>query len=184
MGNCLANKKSNTRFHQMETLKNVTLDTCNDVTYDFTYAKVVDVYDGDTITIAAWYDGLIRKFKVRIFGIDCAEMKSHKNESIDDRKERFRLANEAKDYVIEKTLGQIVCIDVLNNKYINKLMLHERWKNYFKNGDAFNKNIRDGKQFKEKWGRLLADVYVDGKLLSHQLLDKGLAKLYFGGTKG
>jgi len=40
------------------------------------------------------------------------------------------------------------------------------------------KNVKRGKYF-----RIIADVYVDGKLLSDKLLEKGVAVKYSGGTK-
>ena len=40
------------------------------------------------------------------------------------------------------------------------------------------KNVKRGKYF-----RIIADVYVDGKLLSDELLEKGVAVKYSGGTK-
>lgn len=47
-----------------------------------TKAKMVNIYDGDTCTLAFNYKGNIVKFKCRLNGIDCAEMTpslEHKN---------------------------------------------------------------------------------------------------------
>lgn len=41
------------------------------------------------------------------------------------------------------------------------------------------KNIRRGKYF-----RLLADVYADGKSIAESLIHAGLARPYYGGTRG
>lgn len=46
-----------------------------------------------------------------------------------------------------------------------------------------SKNIRLVNVSKDKYFRILADVYVDGENLSQMLLDKGYAYPYFGGTK-
>jgi endonuclease YncB( thermonuclease family) len=38
--------------------------------------KVIKVYDGDTITIATYYNNSIYRFSVRLNGIDCPELKT------------------------------------------------------------------------------------------------------------
>jgi len=38
--------------------------------------KVIDVYDGDTVTLAFPYKGLICQHKCRIDGLDCAEIRT------------------------------------------------------------------------------------------------------------
>lgn len=69
------------------------------------------------------------------------------------------LAVSAKDYVSKRILGKIVDIEVLNNK------------------------LYQGKMIKEKYGRLLVKVNVGGKDLAQEMIDLGLGKSYFGGTK-
>lgn len=34
-----------------------------------------------------------------------------------------------------------------------------------------------------KYGRYLADIYLDGELINTKMIEKGFAKLYFGGKK-
>lgn len=43
---------------------------------NFASAKVISVYDGDTFTVATWEGTQWCKFKVRIYGIDCPEMRT------------------------------------------------------------------------------------------------------------
>jgi endonuclease YncB( thermonuclease family) len=43
---------------------------------NFATARLVSVYDGDTITVATWEGTRWCKFKVRIYGIDCPEMRT------------------------------------------------------------------------------------------------------------
>lgn len=48
---------------------------------------------------------------------------------------------------------------------------------------VFHKNIVMENVKTEKYGRLLADVYVDGLHVNAWLIEKGYAKSYFGGKK-
>jgi endonuclease YncB( thermonuclease family) len=121
-------------------------------TYDFTKAKVIKVYDGDTYWIAAWHCGRLLRFRIRLYGVDCAEMKSK------DLEQKQQAIN-AKQYVSDLILGQIVDIDVLENRMIN------------------------GKVIKEKWGRLLCTIKTHGVDIAQLLIDQKYAKPYFGGTK-
>ena len=72
----------------------------------FYRASVVDVYDGDTITvdIDLGFSMSLRKLKVRLTGIDTAEMKS-KNA---DSKKR---AIEARDWLRGQCLGKEVYLE-------------------------------------------------------------------------
>ncbi len=72
------------------------------VTYNFKRAKIIQIYDGDTITINAFHNGMFNSFKARIYGIDTPEIKNG--------------GTIARDYLREKLLGKIVNIEVLNNK--------------------------------------------------------------------
>jgi endonuclease YncB( thermonuclease family) len=151
MGGC-ATKQPSLEDVQMIQLQSCTDETVEEVIYRFTKAKVLKVYDGDSCTIAAHYGGQICKFNVRIFGIDCDEMKG----GTEKTKHNARLA---KKFVEKMILGKIVDINVLNNKIV------------------------DGKKLKEKFGRLLATISIDGHDLANALLEAGLARKYYGGKK-
>lgn len=69
-------------------------------------AKVVDVYDGDTITIVTDVHGVYYKFKVRLFGIDCPEIKPSKD--IDNRELHIKSANKVKDILKMLILNRTV----------------------------------------------------------------------------
>lgn len=111
-----------------------------------TEGKVIKVYDGDTITIAAklpYSNSPIYKFSVRLLGIDCPEIKG----STEKEKE---LAKQARDALSERISGKMVCL----------------------------RNVST-----EKYGRLLADVYIDGECLNTWMLVRKYAVKYDGGTK-
>ena len=98
--------------------------------------KVLQVYDGDTITIASkmpWDSSPFFRFSVRLNGIDCPEMKTH-NES------EKTLAVMAKNRVIEliykkkvvlkdvkmEKYGRLLANVYYNNTCINELLVKER----------------------------------------------------------
>lgn len=69
-------------------------------------AKVVDVYDGDTGRIVFKYHGKFIQYKYRLLGVDTPELKPLK--SIPDREKIIFRAKEAKKYVEDLLLNQIV----------------------------------------------------------------------------
>lgn len=101
-------------------LEQVTAATVHEVTYDFTEAKVLSVYDGDTVTIAAFYDGQFRRFNVRLYGIDCDEMRGGTEQT---RKQ----AQLAKHHVESRVLNKVVDIVVLNNRIVAKKKISEKY---------------------------------------------------------
>jgi len=130
-------------------LDKLTYEETPEITYDFNKAKVLKVYDGDTFTIGAYHLGKPIKFSVRLYGVDCPELKGPTAEE----------GKKAKKFVEDLILDKIIKIEVLNNK------------------------VLDGKKIREKYGRLLSKVYINGKDLSEELIAMGMAKRYFGGTK-
>lgn len=110
------------------------------------YAKVIKVYDGDTITVAAklpFDKSPIYRFSVRLRSIDSPEIKG------DSKKER-ELAIQARDALHALIFGEIV--ELKNNG-------------------------------KEKYGRLLADVYYNDIHLNKWMVDNNYAVKYDGGKK-
>lgn len=66
-----------------------------------TYARVIKVYDADTITILFEYNGNIVKYNIRISGIDAPELKS----KMDKEKE---LSKQGQKYVSDLILNTII----------------------------------------------------------------------------
>ena len=80
---------------------------------DVTYGKVIKVYDGDTITIAAkpYHNYPVYRFSVRLNGIDAPELKT-KNEN------EKKHAIISRDALKEKILGRIVnLVNIQHDKY-------------------------------------------------------------------
>jgi endonuclease YncB( thermonuclease family) len=116
--------------------------------FPVTYAYVIKVYDGDTITIASklpYKDSPLYRVSVRLNGIDTPEMKG--SNITDDEK---TAANQTKEFVINLILNKYVRLENVQN---------------------------------EKYGRILADVYIKDIHLNQLLIKEKYAVVYNGGTK-
>ena len=69
-------------------------------------AKVVDVYDGDTITIVIFNKFGFEKHKLRMYGYDSPEMKPKLN--IENRENIILKAKQAKEFLSNLILNKIV----------------------------------------------------------------------------
>jgi len=108
--------------------------------------KVIKVYDGDSITIAAKFpfeNSLLYRFSIRLNGIDTPEI----NGKNDDEKEAAKNAR-----------------DALSNLILNKYVILQNVDN-------------------EKYGRILADVYLGDLHINDWLVRERYAVRYDGGTK-
>ncbi len=133
-------------FRPPKYLREITYHDCKRFIPNIHYAKVVKVYDGDTITVACKYPirgKQLYRFSVRLAGIDAPEMNA------DDCIERVE-AN------------------------ISKIALHKL---------IFNETVRLDNIRTEKYGRLLADVYLHDLHVNTWLLDNYFAVPYNGGLK-
>ena len=76
-----------------------------------TYAKVCDVYDGDTIKIVFEFKKEMIKYSARIYGIDTPEIRTR---DADEKKRGY----EARDFLRELILDKVVKVDLLKfDKY-------------------------------------------------------------------
>jgi endonuclease YncB( thermonuclease family) len=140
--------------------------------------RVVDVYDGDTLTCVLPVHGRMYKYDIRLNGIDTPEIKTK------DENEKKK-AIEARNFLIR----QILCNAELENKFSCL-------------GSCKRKDVQRFFQQHvilvwihcyefEKYGRLLADIYPiiretntkTDNCLSDCLIDFGHAVKYDGGTK-
>lgn len=126
-------------------------------------ARVVDVYDGDTMSVVLPIGAAFYKFHVRLHGIDASELKSKRACS-------KTLAMQARTEVLT-ALG--VPADSHQRKESQKYL-------------EANLVVVKMECFEfDKFGRILANVYPMGSSdhLSNTLLRAGLAYEYNGGTK-
>ena len=115
-------------------------------TFPITCGRVIKVYDGDTITIAAklpFNDSPLYRLSVRFNGIDTPEIKG----KTEDEKNAAKSAR-----------------DALSNLILNKVVIL--------------KNIQS-----EKYGRILAEVYLDELCINEWMIQQRYAVKYDGGTK-
>jgi len=127
-----------------------------------TEARVLDVYDGDTLTVAMpWKDG-VYKFTIRILGINAEEIKG----TTGDVKER---ANAARVLLAQNVIGGRFPIDSKTTRAALRKFL-----------DAHDCRVRVECKAFDKYGRVLANVYsMDGNAcLSKVLLESGLVRSY------
>lgn len=127
-------------------LQNIEYSDTRPFVYPIQYGKVIKVYDGDTITIAAKLpntEGPIYRFSVRLNGIDTPEIRGKTDA---ERK----LAIIVRDALKELLIGKIVEL----------------------------RNVAN-----EKYGRILADVYIDNMSINDWLIDQDFAVPYDGGKK-
>lgn len=135
-----------------------------------TYGRVVDIHDGDTMKIILPLMNKHYKFNVRLNGIDTCEIKSH---NVENKNKALQARNK-------------ICH-----------LIQEKW-NYDKKDINTQKEIKEFlnsfvcivfvKCFKfDKYGRLLADIYIDcdnhETSLSDILINEKLAYAYDGGKK-
>lgn len=153
----------------MDELKKCSIDTpyfsLNGIN---TYAKVVNVIDGDTIVLVIPFVKTYFKFNCRISNIDTCEIHSS-NSKIKE------LGLKAKYRLIELISKQKINYeDDVSKKGIQSIFNKDCFLVYIKCYDF------------DKFGRLLTDVYLnnkDEKSLSDILLKEKLAYFYDGKTK-
>jgi endonuclease YncB( thermonuclease family) len=74
-----------------------------------TKAKIIDIYDGDTITIIFYHNNSFIKYKARLIGYDSPEMKPLK--TIENRDLHKKCAIMVKEILCNKILNKIVDIE-------------------------------------------------------------------------
>jgi len=95
--------------------------------------KVIKVYDGDTITVAAFLKGQRQcyRFSVRLRGIDSPEIKSH------NPVEKLAAVN-SRDKLSERILNQIIYLEDIGNEKYGRLLADVMFK-----GENMNKWMLD-----------------------------------------
>tara|TARA_R100001163_G_C5060314_1_gene197120 strand:- start:210 stop:710 length:501 start_codon:yes stop_codon:yes gene_type:complete len=127
-------------------------------------AKVVDIYDGDTLTLVFRYSGKLQQHSCRMIGYDSPEMRPSKNSP--NREKEIEAAKIAREKLIS-WIGE----PNLTTKLID-VKLHDF----------------------DKYGRILVDIYVDdrskifkccgnGIHINQWMIDNGYGYAYDGGTK-
>lgn len=172
MGNCL-----NCFEDELKNIESKFVDKKfeNTKKFDFNdkkfFAKVVDIYDGDTITCIMNIFGEYYKFKIRLSGIDTCEMttnnKQLKKKAIQAKNRLFNLITQLNINIDEEITKKDMREKLNNGNYI--VLLH--CENF------------------DKYGRILAQVYnkkmnsTPSTSYNNILINEKLAYIYTGETK-
>ncbi len=98
-------------------------------------ARILEVYDGDTITAGFLFMNMPVKIKLRMFGYDSPEIKPLRG--IPNRDLCIKCAHKARDTVIELTNGKIVTISFMGEGITDKYG-RQIGKVYLENGLCVN----------------------------------------------
>ena len=142
----ILNKDTKTDNKNNKYLENISYKETEIFIPQIRFAKVIKVYDGDTITVAAklpFNESPVYRFSVRLRSIDSPEIKG-------ENKKECELAIESRDALHNLIFGKI--IELKNNG-------------------------------KEKYGRLLADIYYNDIHVNKWMVDNNYAVHYDGGKK-
>ena len=183
MGLCFScNHRSNNIIDSVIT-NNMNLATINSDINEFSLkgqehiAKVVYIYDGDTVHIVINLNNVPTKFNCRLIGIDSPEMlpKNVNDQAL--KAKEIEKAIKARNYLITKVTDQQIVNKKISKKDIKDLCAKSR--------KLINVKCFDF----DKYGRLLIEIYdrTNGtnttKSINQNMIDLGYAVAYDGGTK-
>lgn len=108
-------------YHTQE-LMTYSFDELNKFTFNglMTKAKIVDVYDGDTVTLVFYFNNIPIKDSFRMFGYDAPELKPLK--TIPHRELHIRAGQFVRDFLKQKILGQVVWVKFCQEEKYGRLM--------------------------------------------------------------
>jgi len=115
------------------------------------YAKVVDLYDGDTGRIVFRDNLQMKQYKFRMYGVDTPELKP--SLSLKNRDKEIKKAKQAKQYVADLILNQVIWVEMLDFDKYGRLLVK------------------------------IYQNYSTKQSIAELLIEKKLGYSYFGGTK-
>jgi endonuclease YncB( thermonuclease family) len=147
-------------YHTSELITNSFTDL-NKFTFKgmLTKAKVVDVYDGDTVTIVFYFHNLPVKDSFRMYGYDSPELKPLK--TTPHRELHINAGKVAREYIKRRLLEKIVWVKFLQEEKYGRLM-----------GSLYTISPHSPDQF-----------LGNEEEINQTMITKGYGKPYKGGTK-
>ena len=103
-------------FFEHRALSELTVDTAERWRPPIKKAKVIDVYDGDTCTLAAFIEDRAYKFRCRLARIDAPEMRPDASLSARARDFELRAAKRSKQLLKDICLNRIVELHNVSNE--------------------------------------------------------------------
>jgi len=151
---------------KMDRLKELSFDNTSEFTFKGKsfFSKVLDIYDGDTITITVKIDGEYHRMNCRLSRIDTPELRS----SDEDEKKAGLLAKRHLFFLLTK---QKIESDVKREDLRKRLA-------------EINAIVKINCLEFDKYGRLLVEIWVDSMNINDKMIEDGFAGSYDGGTKG
>ena len=113
----------------------------------FFYAKIIKVYDGDSITAVFRYNGEFYKWSCRLSGIDTPEIHSYND---NEKKLAIDARNYLRDNILEQIVklecgdfdkyGRLLVIVYHNDINVNRVMIDKGYANVYSGGkkEEFN----------------------------------------------
>jgi endonuclease YncB( thermonuclease family) len=146
-------------------LMKINIDTVKKRTFEneCRLAKVIDVYDGDTITVATRLDKHehYRQYKFRLYGLDTPEIKP--SLKMKDREVHIAAAKKVKKLLSDKILNKVVFIVFRKEEKYGRLM---------------------GTIYGVKRGSYIPKTFIsDNDPINQWLINEGLALAYQGNKK-
>lgn len=138
-----------------------------------TWCRVIDIYDGDTLTILLPFHNIVNKFSVRLNGIDTCEIKS-------TTEANKAIAVFARNRLVELIIGSSI-------GSTNQLTISQSTRKDIRNilkDDVYVMWVECGGM--DKYGRVLVDLYQSPEKresVSSILLRENLAYIYKGKKK-
>lgn len=124
MGNCCGCSRrfeDSSNYHEKE-LQSNTFQELSKFTFCglITKAKIVSVYDGDTVTLVFYYHNIPIKDSFRMLGYDSPELKPVK--TIENRELHIHAGRVAKEYLSSKILDHLVWVKFSQEEKYGRLM--------------------------------------------------------------
>tara|TARA_B110000858_G_C17767713_1_gene457900 strand:+ start:416 stop:919 length:504 start_codon:yes stop_codon:yes gene_type:complete len=138
-------------------------------------AKITNVYDADTCKVVFFLNDELVKFTLRLMGIDTPEIRPKK--TIENRDNVILSAKRARNRLIQLATNCEIYINLdVSKKKIQNIL------------DKNSKIIKIKCYSFDKYGRLLADIYVSDEssksiAVTDKLISEGHGYSYNGGTK-
>jgi endonuclease YncB( thermonuclease family) len=112
----------NKNIYHTQDLENNTFDDLDFFTFKniITKCKVVDIYDGDTITIVFYHNDYPIKCRLRLYGYDSPEIKPYK--SLENREKNIEAGKKVKEILKEKILNKIVWVKFFEEEKYGRAM--------------------------------------------------------------
>lgn len=158
----------------MEELKKATLENCKlfCLSGTYTYGKVLDIYDGDTLDLAVIVNNKLYHFKARMYGYDSPEMKPPKDDK--NRNEIKKKAILSRNRLWDLLVDEKVPFGEYHQYYF-PVVCHE----FDKYGRLLITAFKKDKKLEE----LKTKEICFEESINYQMIKEGYGYSYYGGNK-